>query len=309
MEQITFGGWPNCLRIEHGGVEAIVTTDIGPRIVRFGPVDGPNLLKEIPEEQGARGGSEWRLYGGHRLWHAPEAKPRTYAPDNDPVPFEADGDGLRLAPAVEASTGIQKELTLRFDPADGALRIRHRLINRGPWPIETACWALTVMAAGGRAILPQEPFRSHAEALLPARPMALWHYTDMSDPRWTWGRRFVQLRQDPERAAPQKLGLLNRRGWAAYTVHGHTLLKRYACVAGADYPDFGCNTEVFTNEIMLELETLGPRVRLAADGGATEHEERWSLLPFEPSGTEDAIAAQLEPHLAGGKQECGSATA
>ena len=31
-------------------------------------------------EKGKTGGSEWHIYGGHRLWHAPEVMPRTYYP-------------------------------------------------------------------------------------------------------------------------------------------------------------------------------------------------------------------------------------
>ncbi len=52
------------------------------------------------------------------------------------------------------------------------------------------------MAPGGRAIYPQEPYISHTEYLLPARPMVLWHYTDLSDPRFQLGDRFLRLSTD-----------------------------------------------------------------------------------------------------------------
>ena len=136
----------------------------------------------------------------------------------------------------------------------------------------------------------------HSEYLLPARPLVLWHYTDMSDPRWVWGRRFIQLIQDPNRPDPQKIGFLNRRGWAAYALHGMLFVKRYDALEGATYPDYGCNTETFTNADMLEVETLGPLTRLPANGGAVEHTERWSLhkvalADFREEDLERALAA------------------
>lgn len=62
------------------------------------------------------------------------------------------------------------------------------------------------MRYGGVTILPQEPFRSHDEYLLPARPMTLWHYTDLSDPRGSFGKRFIRLRTDDTMEIPQKIG-------------------------------------------------------------------------------------------------------
>jgi hypothetical protein len=45
---------------------------------------------------------------------------------------------------------------------------------------------------------------------------------------------------------------------------GETLfVKRYAYDPTAEYPDMGCNTEVFTNADMLELETLSPLIDAA----------------------------------------------
>ena len=48
----------------------IATTDVGPRIIRFGFVGEENEFKEYEDTTGQVGGDEWRIYGGHRLWHA-----------------------------------------------------------------------------------------------------------------------------------------------------------------------------------------------------------------------------------------------
>lgn len=298
MEKKAYGGWPNCVFLSNGKVEIVVTTDVGPRIIRFGFVGGQNLFCEYPDLLGKTGGDEWRIYGGHRLWHAPEAKPRTYAPDNSPVHHEWNGATLRLTQDIEHSTGIQKQIEVTLDSDAPHVTIVHRLINRNAWDVKLAPWALTVMAKAGRAIYPQEPYRSHAEYLLPARPLVLWHYTDMQDPRWTWGTKYIQLRQNPKGTTPQKVGFKNSRGWAAYTLGGDVFIKRFPWIDGADYPDFGCNTETFTNEDMLEIESLGPMTRLAADGGVVEHVEHWYLFKETVGEKESEIDSKLEPLLA-----------
>ncbi|MDQ1256337.1 MAG: hypothetical protein QG656_933, partial [Candidatus Hydrogenedentes bacterium] len=160
---------------------------------------------------------------------------------------------------------------------------------------ELAPWALTVMAQNGRAVYPQEPFIPHTEYLLAARPMVLWHYTKLNDPRWTWNEKYIQLRQDPKATSPQKVGLMNKQGWAAYTLGEVVFIKRFAFDPAATYPDHGCNNETFTNEDMIEVESVGPMTKLAASGGTVTHDENWFLFKAE-IGTEEAeLDSKLMP--------------
>lgn len=294
IETIEFGGWPNSLRLANDTIEVVVTTDVGPRIIRCGFVGGQNLFKTFDADLGSRGGDEWRSYGGHRLWHAPEVMPRTYALDNDPVPYVFDGGRLTLT-TQEPVNRLEKTVAVSVDASAPCVRVEHGLTNRGPWAIELAPWALSVMAQGGRAIFPQEEFRPHPDVLTPARPMVLWPFADMSDPRWTWGRRYVQLRQDPAASATkQKVGFLNTKGWAAYILNGEAFIKRYPYVPGASYPDFGCNTETYTDPDMLEVETLGPLTRLEP-GQSVDHVETWMLAKVDCGATDAEIDAALLP--------------
>ena len=201
-ETVRYAGWTNCFRLGNGNIELVATTDVGPRVIRFGFAGGENLFREFQGDAGTTGGEHWKPYGGHRLWHAPEDKSRTYQPDNDKVPFSYEGGVLRLRPTPEKATGIAKEIDIGMSDTDDAVSITHRLVNRGSWEIETAAWALAMMAQRGRAVFPQEPFVPFPDQLLPARPLVLWSYTDMSDPRFTFGAKFIQLRQDPGRPSP-----------------------------------------------------------------------------------------------------------
>ncbi|MYB54434.1 MAG: hypothetical protein F4X77_19875, partial [Acidobacteriia bacterium] len=68
VEKIPYAGWPNCYRLSNGEVELIVTSDVGPRIIRYGFEGGQNFFVELEEDLGKTGGDNWRLYGGSRLW-------------------------------------------------------------------------------------------------------------------------------------------------------------------------------------------------------------------------------------------------
>lgn len=287
VERLECGGWPNCYRVSNGLVDLIVTTDVGPRVIRFGFVGNGNEFKEYDDQLGATGGDSWRIYGGHRLWHAPEARPRTYCPDNSPVALEHGRDIVRLLQPTEDTTGIQKEIDIRLSPTQPKVELTHRLRAHRPWEEDLAPWALSVMAPGGKAIIPLPPRASHEERLSPAGSVTLWSYTDMRDPRWTWGGKYLTLAQDPSAFTPQKAGLMVTEGWLAYAREGHLFVKEFDYLDGGRYPDFGCSVEVFTDAEMLELETLGPLVRLRA-GEAVEHVERWLLFRDVPMPRDDA---------------------
>jgi hypothetical protein len=295
IRTVAYQGWKNCCRLSNGTVELIVTTEVGPRVIRFGFVGGQNLFKEYEAQLGRRGGNQWRIYGGHRLWHAPEDLARTYFPDNSPVTMERRGTAVRFIAPVETNCGIQKEIEIRLG---ARVELTHRLRNVGAWPIELAPWALTVMAPGGTCIVPLPKRGTHPKDLLPKNILVPWLYTDMSDPRWTWGRRYLLLRQDSApTATPQKLGALVPDGWAGYALNGELFIKRFACIPGARYADFGCNFETFTNQEMLEVETLGPFTALAP-GATVEHRETWQLFRNVPVPRNDRdVARHVAPKL------------
>jgi hypothetical protein len=293
MEKITYGGWPNCIRLSNSKIELIATTDVGPRIIRFGYIDGQNLFKECKEELGKTGGDKWQIYGGHRLWHAPEDPKRTYCPDNSPIVHAWDEKTLKLSQPTEATTGILKEIEITLEPKANRVKVLHRLINNNMWDVQAAPWSLTVLAPQGRLILPHEPYRSHTECLLPARPLVLWHYTDMKDPRWLWGTKYLQLRQDPNAATSQKAGVLNKLGWGAYCLNGEVFIKKFPYVADAAYPDMGCNNEAYTDPEILEFETLGPLSKIPANGGMAEHIEHWFLFKADVGEDESDIDKKL----------------
>lgn len=295
IEKTAFQGWPNCYRVSNGLVELVATTDVGPRIISFSFKGGTNLFFVREDFAGQTGGSEWKNYGGHRIWHAPEDKVRTYEPDNSPIQVKVIENGLLLTMPPGPLSGIQKEIEITLAPASSEVRVIHRLRNAGAWPVELAPWAISVMAPGGFAIAPM-PTAFHPDRLLPNRALTLWPYTDMRDDRWLWGTDYVLLRQKVVQGQERtKVGINNNLGWAAYYLKPYLFVKRFDYVEGGRYPDFNSSLEVFSNNRMLELETLAPLATLQP-GAVTTYEERWELhRDLDLGFSEDDVRTKVEP--------------
>jgi hypothetical protein len=276
IEKTAYQGWPNCYRISNGEVELIVTSDIGPRIMRFGFLGGQNLFKEYEDQLGGTGEPEWQLRGGHRIWAAPEDAKRTYALDNSPAHVEIAGGVLIATSDVEADSGLEKQIEIHLAASGTSVTVIHRLKNTLPWPIELAPWALTMMTPGGMGITGHPPRATHREVLQPTHPLVMWAFTDLSDPRWKFTKKYLMLKQDPGNKEPQKIGHFNPDTWGAYVLGNEVFLKRYAAEPGKVYSDFGCSFEVFSRNDILELETLGP-LQNVGTGASAEHIETWSL--------------------------------
>ena len=275
IERVSWGGWPNCYRLTDGRTELIATSDVGPRIVRYGFVGGQNMLLERPEEQGTAGETDFVVRGGHRLWVAPEHREGTYKADNLPCDVQIHDGTLVLTGPVEAGTGFRKQLQLHCNE-QGELEIVHRLCNTLQWDVKVSIWALTMMAQGGYGITGFPPRGGHPEHLAPTNPLVMWAFTDLTDPRLTFTPKHLVLRQDPSRLEPFKLGHFNVDSWGAYLLRGELFLKRYRAQTGVEYPDFGCSFEIWTNAGTLELETLSPLTQLQP-GAWLVHKEVWSL--------------------------------
>ncbi|MDQ3323120.1 MAG: DUF4380 domain-containing protein [Acidobacteriota bacterium] len=270
---------PNCIRLSNGAVEIIVTTDVGPRIIFYGFAGGENVLGEHPNAKTETALGEFKPYGGHRLWIAPENMPNSYAPDNAPVEYESDEtkNSIRLIQPIEPVTKTQKEITVTLDAQGSGVTVQHKITNRGDAPIEIAAWALTILRGGGEAFLPNEPFAPYSgETLLPVRNLTVWSYTDFNDSRWRFDKDSIRLKVDAEKSAPQKIGVLNKQGWAAYLVGNLQFTKRFEFLENAVYPDMNSNTELYTAGDFVEVETLSPLQKLAP-GSSIKHAEYWEL--------------------------------
>ncbi len=284
IQEIPYSGWKRNLRIQGPTTELVITLEVGPRVLRYGFHGDRNVFVEIADQLGGSGEKEWKIRGGHRFWTAPEAD-HSYELDNVPVTWKQVGEtAVEISHPVSAF-GFQKTLRLELLP-DEIVRVTHLLTNVGGKPLDVTPWALTVMAPGGTAIIPQPPLDLHPsefpegrqtepEDFLPNREMILWPFTDLTDGRYAFSENFLRVTYLPERPAT-KIGLKQPTGWVAYQNSDVVFAKYLTYDPSQPYPDRGSNFELFTNVSIFELESLAPSLPLAP-GATREHTEHWLL--------------------------------
>lgn len=244
------------------------------RIMGLTPTGKTNLLADnsgaspLPTPYG-----DFHFLGGHRLWHSPEAMPRTYIPD---TPLTATNilDGVLLEAQTEPGTGIRKRIEIRLAPDRPSVTLTHTLINDGMWTVELAPWAVTQFRLGGTVILPMPVGNVDEAGLLPNRQFSLWPYSSINDPRLILRDDFILFKADA--LSPFKLGYFNPHGWLAYWLDGVLFSKKFEARVEAAYPDNNSNAEIYCNEKLVELESLAPLGKLNPGGTAT-HVETWDL--------------------------------
>ena len=292
MQDPVFG---KLIKLSNGQIELMATLDFGPRIIHFSRVGMENMLyqdldkKPLGEKLDVYNGDIMRLYGGHRLWVSPEVMPSCYYPDNVPVACETlpGGNGIVLTEPVEIYNHIQKSIAIEMAPDRPEVTIRHSIRNCGPWDIEIAPWAITMLATGGIEIMPQS---ARETGYLHNRNFSFWDYSAMNDSRLYLGKDYLTLKQDADMAHPFKLGYNNENGWAAYINKGQIFIKFIEPEIDGFYPDGGCCFETYTCEFMLEMETLG-QMAIIPPGQSVEHTEEWELYPEEQTpGARDEAA-------------------
>ncbi len=292
ISEIQYGAFGRCVKLTNGLVDVVVTVDVGPRIIRYGFTDRENMFCEAPDNVGNRG---WKILGGHRLWHSPEHEARTYEPDNGPVQWERIEGGIRTIQPTEPWAHMAKEMDIMLDDETSEVNIIHRVRNEGAWPVELSVWALSVMAPGGKEVVPMTLRKNE---MLNNRVLALWPYTKMNDHRVWWGERYITVKQDPNCAPPFKFGTNNEFGWAAYFNHNQVFIKQFMHELDMTYPDSGASYETYTTDFMLEMESLSPMLKVEP-GEELDHMESWYLVDdvAAPEDDDDKIDELMDDLL------------
>jgi hypothetical protein len=210
-----------------------------------------------------------------------------------------------FTPPPETEYGVQKQMTLKLAPKGSRVDVTLKVTNIGNAATDLAPWGPTVMAPGGVEVIPlpaKYPHPGHpSNAKSPAdyapnQELILWPFFDFSDSRWTFGQNYIFLRQDTNKG-PTKIGLAHRGGWVAYVNQGTMFVKRFDYREGATYPDLGTRYQTFSNEDMLEMETVGELVTLQP-GASVELVERWELHGSVPDVHSEAdVEREILPRI------------
>lgn len=272
------------LCITNDVIEAYVTLDVGPRIIRFGYVGGQNFMRDDrnafdPKDDKTFSdffgeGKIWENLGGHRIWTSPESYPETYAPDNVPIKYEITENGAVFTPDPELPNGIAKQLEISMSETDASMNVIMRVKNISNEDKDFAIWGLTVSERTGTIIV---PMNTNDTGLLSNRIVSVWPYTDMSDSRIYWGKKYVTVKQDTTATQPLKLGFDINGGKVYYLLNDELYCKSYETKhPTALYPDGGCSFETYTNNEFIEIESLG-ELKTVKPNESSELVETWTL--------------------------------
>lgn len=268
-----------CLAMDNGRIRLAVTLDVGPRIIEAGFINGQNFCfidtvncghKEGEAYEAVFGkGAVWQTFGGHRIWTSPERDPESYYPDCEPVACERFENGALFTAPRQRVNEVVNSLRVTF-LNDGTVEVVSSVQNVADHEQTYAAWALTVLDGGGVEII---PWADEDTGLLANRVLGIWPYNDMSDDRVFWGEKYVTLQQQAV-DRPFKIGTNNTKCWSAYLKDGELFHKRMDFATGADYPDYGCSFETYTNRWFIEMESLSP-IRPLAPGETASIREIW----------------------------------
>lgn len=248
------------------------------RIIGLTPAGKTNMLAEIsdldfppiPTPYG-----EFHMRGGHRLWHSPEAMPRTYIPDSEKLTITDLPDGVLIEEQTEPGTGMRKQIEIQLAPDRPSVMLTHILTNDGLWDVELAPWAISQFRLGGTVILPMPVGNADPAGLLHNRQFALWPYARINDPRLKLNDDFILFKADAM-LPPFKIGYFSTHGWMTYWLDGVLFRKTFDVHPGLPHPDNNCNAEMYCNDKFVELESLAPLTRLSP-GASVKHIETWEL--------------------------------
>lgn len=273
----------NCLYISNDIFEMKVTLDIGPRIISYNLKGKKNVLYiDKNDDINACGekfeeffgkGQMWHLYGGHRIWASPEKFPDTYYPDNEKVDYVTNENSVTFSAKVEKTSGFQKSITISFNENTSDVEVTNTIKNCSDTVKSASVWAICAVAQGAECMI---NMLSPEKELVPNRSIALWPYTNISDPRLRITDKSIKVYQDKNADGALKIGTNNLSGMCCAQVYGQVFSKQYKVFDGQNYPDYNCSCEIYTLKDYSEIETLSPIYEIKPQNSVS-HTEKWSL--------------------------------
>jgi hypothetical protein len=280
VERIAYHGWPDCLHINNGRVEAIVVPAIG-RVMQLRlSGDGAGGFWENRALDGQLHPhiqNQWMNFGGDKCWPAPQTDwPRLQGRDwPPPAGFDArpmgaavTECGVVLTSPVDPAYGIQVVRHVELEVDHPILRIRTEYLKLVGSAVRVGIWTITQMQTPERACMMlsvPSNFDGGYISLREAEPAGL-----------KIEGRLLSLECHPSELV--KIGSdASSLAWV-----GQSCAVRIDAEQGpGEYPEGGCVTQIYTNpepEPYVEMETLGPLANLSI-GDRIERTTLYTVFP------------------------------
>jgi hypothetical protein len=284
--ETNYQGW-KAYQLTNGLVTVVAVPDIGGRVMEYRLGSHPFVwtnpaeygkLYDPPKTAAER---KWHNFGGYKTWPAPQSKW-----GGPPDPLGSQLEAARWSGKILTASGPTVRITMTSpeDPVTGLQLTRELALSAGSTRLQIhetfrnisqreLTWSIWGICQVPGQLEPSQPFSREARVYIPLNPKSIhadgfcYLIAEKTD-QWTKianGR----ILQTSYGGKVGKIGTDSEAGWATYVdeLHGFTFAQTYTVVPGAEYPDQGSTTEVFTQSSAdvpyMELETLAPLKKLA----------------------------------------------
>ncbi len=227
IARISWNGWPECLQIQNGIIEAVIVPCIG-RVMQLRLLDdpvgafwrNPALDGQIHDDFASP--REWCNFGGDKCWPAPQSGwanvqghdwPPPDAFDSRPMNANATESSVVLTSQIDSSFGIQVLRHVELDPVRPVMRIRSEFLKLAGEPIEVSVWTITQLRDPeciSIELSPQSKFHERLDA------------DDERPTCWPEGRR----KRPVSRSASQRI-CEDWHGWSQHGLGGKGLCRSH----------------------------------------------------------------------------------
>lgn len=286
-ETFDYGSLGKAVRLANGSVDVVIVPSVG-RVMRYGFIDGPNLLFEDPAHRGKAPNGKFISWGGDKAWLWPQSDWPAMIRRSFPPPLAVDGKpwtlqilsplSVRLSSEVIEPWGVRIVRDFSLDARGTRLSCTSRLLKIDDRPMPpTAAWTVTQVPAAEHVWVRGVGDGSKA---VPYRPMMTQPWAAIEQ-RGRW----LHLRRDPHSLS--KTGIFGDRivvdigqtrfiqTVTAASQTGTRLDTDQAQVfsfpdPGGDHPNQAPYTELEFTSPRLDVATAGTNVWLTV---------QWELSP------------------------------
>jgi hypothetical protein len=276
-----FHGYARCPRIENGDTRVTFGPHCGGRVLEYA-WRGTNVLHLNPAQAGwlyAPGKAPIDPMGG-RFDIGPEHTiPRHPTLWLEAWSAELTGPrAVRMTSRPDPATGVQLIRDFALAATSSCLTVRQTIRNVTADTLHWCHWSRTLAVGNGIAIVPLTPPSRFPKHYLMYGPGPVMNYQP-EDPSIRVRDGCLEIIGPP---AQPKLGMDSSAGWLAYLTRANILfLKRFPVYPDRVYNEMAALTVsiYYLDDVMCELEPIGPRETLRP-GESASFTEEWWLFPF-----------------------------
>ncbi len=262
-----------CLSISNSFIEVIITKKCGPFILSFKEFEKENILYNCSElKLNTPENKTYTLYGGHRLWLAPETFEITYSSDEIPLEITKGLTQTLIAQSRKKQPFIK---SIKIELSKTEVLIQHGILNNTINELACACWTITMLKAGGLAKIPMKNNYADKDRLQASKQINLWGYTDLSSGNIVFEKNeisvYANLSDDH-----LKIGTPDSTGKLSYLLKDQLFVKGFDANYDSSF-DRNSKCEIYCCKDYLELEAISQKYILQS-GESAIFSEKWQLL-------------------------------